>query len=119
MLAGEPVEELPEAVASVLIGIAGTMRSKGDEVIKKPTTQELMMAGADVVRLGRWGALQLAGEAAFGWLAAFPEDRELLKTIVTPEKLGQMLTAAYKAGTGSKTSRPLGEVDDSFASFGQ
>lgn len=114
----EPVFELPEAVANVLIGIASSMRARGEEVIKKPTTQELFMAGADVMRLARWGALEHAGEVAFGWLAAFPEDREVLESIVTPEKLGQLLAAAAKVAVGGRTSQAIGEVDDSFATFG-
>ena len=110
----EPVGSLPEAVARVLIGVAGQLRAQGDNVLKPPATQELQMAGADVIRLGRWGALGMAGEIAFGWLAGYQEDQAVLQRLVTKQQLQELLAAAVRASAHEVTSRDVAQVDDTF-----
>lgn len=75
----EPVGFLPNQIASVLANIAAQFREKSAELIKPPSTQELMMAGHDIVRLYRWGHQDLIGETVFRWLAAYPIDQEIFK----------------------------------------
>ena len=115
----EPVGNLPEAVARVLVEIAGKLRARQEDLIKPPATQELMMAGHDTVRLARWGASHFSGDVAFGWLAAFPEDREILRGIVTPEKLSELLNGAVKSSAAEIARKDITKVGDEFVNFGQ
>lgn len=115
----EPVEFVPEAVARVLVTVANQLRAKQEDLIKAPATQELEMAGHDVVRLARWGALGWAGEIAFGWLAAYQEDREVLRQLITPEKLGELLAAAVRSSAAEIVRQGIPRTDDSFVKFGR
>lgn len=114
----EPVTELPaelpEAVARVLITTANQLRAKQEDLIKAPATQELMMAGADAIRLARWGAPGLVGQIVFGWLAAYQEDRTILKGIITPERLGELLAMAIKSSAAEITRKGINKADDGF-----
>ncbi len=114
----EPVESVPETVAKVLITVANQLRAKQEDLIKPPATQELEMAGHDVVRLARWGALGIAGEVAFGWLAAFQEDREILRQIITPEKLNELLATAVKSSAMEIARQGIAKADEKFVQFG-
>lgn len=113
-IAEEPVAELPEAVAQVLITTANQLRAKQEDLIKAPATQELMMAGADAIRLARWGAPGLVGQVVFGWLAAYQEDRVILKGIITPERLGELLATAIKSSAAEITRKGINKADDGF-----
>lgn len=115
----EAIETVPEAVAKVLIGVATQLRAKQEDLIKPPATQELLMAAHDVIRLARWNALPLAGEVAFGWLAAYQEDREVLRQIMTPERLGDMLTTAVKASAFEISQQGISRPDAEFVKFGR
>ncbi len=114
----EPVDAIPEAVAKILITIANRLRDKQEDLIKAPATQELEMAGHDVIRLARWGALGMTGEVAFGWLAGYEEDREILRQITTPEELGNLLRSAIKSSAARTVRQEIGTADDSFVKFG-
>lgn len=115
----EPVDSIPEAVARVLIAAANQLRAKQEDLIKAPATQELEMAGHDVVRLARWGALGMAGEVAFGWLAAFQEDSEIFQQIMTPERLGELLNTAVKASVAEIARQGIPRADGQFVKFGR
>ena len=115
----EPVDSIPEAVVRVLISAANQLRAKQEDLIKAPATQELGMAGHDVVRLARWNALGIAGEVAFGWLAAFQEDREIFQQIMKPEKLGELLNTAVKASVEEIAHRGIPKADGEFVKFGR
>lgn len=114
----EPVDAVPLTMAKVLVTVANQLRAKQEDLIKPPATQELVLAGHDVVRLARWGALPLAGEVAFGWVAAYLEDREILRQIMTPEKLGEMLTTSAKASAMEISRKGISKTDESFVKFG-
>lgn len=113
------VGPLPESLAKVLIAVAGQLRSAGDRVLKPPATQELQMAGADVLCLTSWRAIGLAGEIAFGWLAAFPEDREVLAGLTSQVRLQEMLEAAMKLAAHKTMSQSVASCDDGFVTVGQ
>jgi len=115
----EPVDFIPEAVARVLISAANQLRAKQEDLIKAPATQELEMAGHDVVRLARWHAFGIAGEVAFGWLAAFQEDREIFRQIMMPEKLGELLNTAVKASVVEIAHQGIPKADGEFVKFGR
>jgi MoxR-like ATPase len=115
----EPVDSIPEAVARVLISAANQLRAKQEDLIKAPATQELEMAGHDVVRLARWGALGMAGEIAFGWLAAFQEDREIFRQMMTVERLGELLNNAVKASAMEIARQGIPKADEQFVKFGR
>ena len=115
----ELVEEIPEAVARVLVTVAGQLRSKQEDLIKPPATQELQMAGADIVRLAKWGALGLAGEVAASWLAGFQEDRQILEQLCIVQKLQVLLTTAVKASTAEIARQGIPMADDKFVKFGR
>ncbi len=114
----DPVTALPQTLAKVIVTVANQLRAKQEDLLKPPATQELMMAGHDVIRLSRWGSLGLAGAITFGWLAAFQEDREILKGIITPEKLNGLLEQAVKASAADISRQELGKVGDDFVKFG-
>ncbi|MBP9802975.1 MAG: MoxR family ATPase [Candidatus Pacebacteria bacterium] len=115
----EPVGAIPEAVAKVLITVANQLRAKQEDLIKAPATQELEMAGHDVVRLARWGVLGMAGEVAFGWLAGFQEDRQILGQIMSTQKLGELLTTAIKSSAMEISQKDIAKADGEFVKFGQ
>lgn len=114
----ELVADLPEAVARVLVTTANKLRQKQEDLIKPPATQELLMAGQDSIRLVRWGASGLIGDVAFGWLAAYQEDREVLRGIITPEKLGELLGLAVKASAAEIARQGVAKPSDEFVKFG-
>lgn len=72
------------------------------------------MAGADAIRLARWGAPGLVGQIVFGWLAAYQEDRAILKGIITPERLGELLASAIRSSAAAINRRDIVKADDSF-----
>jgi MoxR-like ATPase len=115
----ESIAALPEPVAKVLVTVANQLRAKQEDLIKLPATQELQMAGEDVVRLARWGALGMAGEVVFGWLAAYQEDREILRQIKTPEGLGELLATAVKASAAEISRQEVRRAGNDFVSFGR
>jgi len=115
----EVVDAVPDAIARVLITAANQLRAKQEDLIKMPATQELQMACEDVVRLARWSALGFAGEVAFGWLAAFQEDREIFRQIMTPEKLGELLTLAAKSSATEIAQQGISKADGEFVKFGR
>jgi len=112
------IDALPDSVAKVLVTIANQLRAKQEDLIKPPATQELLMAGRDALRLTAWKSPELVGSVAFGWLAGFREDQEILKKLITPEKLGEMLVAAAKSAKFEATSQELPRVDGEFVRFG-
>ena len=115
----ETVDQLPEAVAQVLVSVAGKLRDKQEDLIKPPATQELMLAGSDVIRLARWQGLGLAGEIVFGWMAAYQEDQEILKGIITSQKLQDLLASAVKSSAHEITSQGVDKCDGEFVQFGK
>lgn len=115
----EPVAYTPEQIAKVLVTVANQLRAKQEDLIKPPATQELEMAGHDVIRLARWGAWGMLGVVTFGWLAAYQEDREILKQIITPERLGDLLTQAAKASAAEISHREVKRPDAEFVKFGR
>lgn len=114
----EPVEELPEAVAKVLVTVANRLRARQEDLRKPPATQELLMAGEDAIRLVRWGVPNLVGEVAFGWLAAFQEDRQVLRGIITPDALRDLLVAAVRSSGVATAKQTVVKPDDTFVRFG-
>ena len=112
------IQHLPEALAKVLVTVANQLRDKAEDLIKPPATQELLTAGRDALRLVAWKSPELIGPIAFGWLAGFREDQEVLRKTITPEKLGEMLVTAARAATATSTSQSLPAVDGGFVNFG-
>ncbi len=109
------LEAVPAPIAQVLIKLANQLRSKEQDLIKPPATQEVLQAGLDVVRLAQWGSLPLAGEVVFGWLAGYQEDRQILKSITSVDQLNAALQAAVKSsGTEVHAKRDLEKPDDEF-----
>ena len=115
----EPVACLPEAVAKVLVSVANQLRARQEDLIKPPATQELEMAGKDAIRLFRWGSPGLIGKVTFGWLAAYQEDQEILRQIMTPEKLGNLLTTAVRVSEKKISRQGVSKPDEEFVQFGR
>ncbi len=115
----ETMDSLPESVARVLVTVANQLRAKQEDLIKPPATQELLAAGRDAMRLVCWKANELVGQICFGWLAGFREDREVLKGIISPEKLGEMLCTACRGAKFVPSSQELPAVNGEFVSFGK
>ena len=113
-----PIKFLSAPLAEVLVKIANALRAKGEDIRKAPASEELLMAGRDAMRLVSWKASELVGPIVFGGLAGYREDQEVLKCIVTPEKLGDMVVAAVRKGQGPATRQELPKVDDGFVSYG-
>lgn len=113
-----PVESVPEAVARVLVTTANGLRARQEDLIKPPATQELIMAGHDIVRLAAWNALHLSGEITYGWLAAYQEDMQILQTVCSKQRLQEMLSAAARASAHRATSQEVRKCDDEFVAFG-
>ncbi|MBT9169518.1 MAG: hypothetical protein DDT19_02878 [Syntrophomonadaceae bacterium] len=108
----EPVDDIPEAIARVLVTVAGQLRNKQEDLIKPPATQELMMAGQDVVRLAKWGTLNLAGEIAASWLAGFREDRQILEQLCSTQKLQELLATAARSSVAEIARKGIPKADD-------
>lgn len=108
---------LSESLALLLVSIASRLRAREADLIKPPATQELLMAGLDVLQLHDWKASPaLMGQVCFGWLAAFTEDREVLSEIVQSQVLGEQLSVAVKAASSRRANLP--SLDNKFATFG-
>lgn len=112
---------LPAKVAEALVGVAGQLRARQEDLIKPPASQELIKAGFDALRLVEWGVPGQVGATAFRWLAAYQEDQQILRTIMSEEQLGNLLVAAVKtSGTTSAAARQaVAKPDGEFVTFGR
>lgn len=105
-------------IVELLVGIANQLRGRQEDIIKPPTTQEIGKAAVDMIRLAKWGGLDVAGHIAYNWLAAYKEDQAILKEIITKDKLGQLLRTAAEASL-KVTKKRLSIPNDDFVSFGK
>lgn len=108
-----------KAVASVLVNLASQLRGKKDDMIKVPTTQELIIAGQDVSRLNNWNAMALSGPVVAQWLAAYQEDMAIFLKVIQVDALTKALTAAAKSDTCHHSSTKLKQVGEDFVSYGK
>lgn len=110
----ELIETVPDPIALVLIKLANQLRAREADLIKPPASQEITQAAVDVVRLARWGCLDLAGDICFSWLAGYQEDREILKKITSPASLTNTIKAAVKSSGGEIFRQNISKPDDEF-----
>ncbi len=130
-----PIDYLPDAMSEVIADLTVKIWERTEDMIKPPAPPETLQAGRDALRLTKWKeSPNIIGIVCYDWFAAYPEDREIVQEIVTPDQLGEILAECASrslidiaARTAKKANRAAREakakvgakiaqeIDDSFA----
>lgn len=112
-------ENIPNALANILIDLANKIRDKHEDYIKVPATQELIMAGKDILKLSSWNLLSQSGPVASRWLAAYKEDALLFTRIIDIPNLTNQLKSACRVEITNINKINLQKSSNDFIKFGQ
>lgn len=112
------ISNIPEKLAAVLIIYANFLRQRQEDLMKPPSTNELMAAGKDAMWLELNGATQHIADIAEGWLCGYEEDKEVFRRMPQYSEFAKAIVAAVKLDMAITSRKELPKCDDSFVDLG-